>query len=71
LSEPPILKVHVTAPAAEGKANEAVLAAVSVALRVSRRSVRIVSGATGRTKVLEVETAEPEALAALAAALVN
>lgn len=66
-SEPPVLIVRVTAPAVDGRANEAVLKAVSTAVGIPRNKVRIVSGADSRTKVLELEGADPEALAPLLA----
>jgi uncharacterized protein len=67
-SDPAVLMVRVTAPAVEGKANEAVLTAVSAAFRLARRNVRIVSGANSRTKVLDLEGADQGVLAALLAA---
>jgi len=48
------LVVRVTARAVEGAATEAVLVAVAEAFGVRRREVSLVSGATSRTKVLEV-----------------
>jgi len=70
-SDPPILLVRVTAPALDGKANEAVITSVSAALRVPRRSVHIVSGSKSRTKVLELEDVDPALLAALTAGQVE
>ena len=49
------LVVKVAARAVEGKATEAALAAVAAALGVRRRDVRLVSGATSRDKVIEVD----------------
>ena len=49
------LVVAVTARAVDGKANEAVLRAVSVALGCRAADVRLVSGHLARTKVLEVD----------------
>lgn len=49
------LVVKVAARAVEGKATEAALAAVAAALGVRRRDVRLVSGATSRDKVVEVD----------------
>ena len=66
-SEPPVLIVRVTAPAVDGKANDAVLRAVAAALGVSPRDVRIASGARSRTKVLEIDANDPQAVAALLA----
>lgn len=63
--EPPVLIVRVTAPAVDGKANEAVRRAVANALGLPPRSVLIVSGDASRTKVLELEGADPRAVEAL------
>lgn len=49
-----LLKVRVSAAAAEGAANAAVLAVVAKALGVPRSRVTLVSGATARVKVLEI-----------------
>lgn len=49
------LVVAVTARAVDGAATEAVLAALADALGVRRRRVQLVSGATSRDKVVEVE----------------
>jgi len=49
------LKVRLTQPPVEGAANEALIELLSAALGVPRRSVRIVSGATARTKVVDVD----------------
>ncbi len=49
------LVVKVAARAVEGKATEAALAAVAEALGIRRRDVRLVSGATSREKVIEVD----------------
>lgn len=54
------LVVAVTARAVEGAATEAVRRAVAEALGVPARDVTLVSGATSRSKVLEV----PDGLAA-------
>jgi uncharacterized protein YggU (UPF0235/DUF167 family) len=56
------LVVRVSARAVEGQATEAVLTAVAAAFGVRRRAVTLVTGATNRTKVLEVEGAEPATL---------
>jgi uncharacterized protein YggU (UPF0235/DUF167 family) len=49
----------VAARAVEGRATEAALAAVAEALGLRRREVTLVSGATSRTKVVEVPDADP------------
>ena len=56
------LVVRVTAPAVDGRATEAALAAVASAFGVRRRAVTLVSGATSRTKVVEVAGADQAAL---------
>lgn len=66
-SEPPVLVVRVAAPAVDGKANEAVLTCLADAFRVPRRQVRIVSGLRNRTKVVEIDDADPRRLAGLLA----
>lgn len=48
------LRVTVTAPAREGRANAAVVKAVAEFLNVAPSRVRIVRGLTGRHKVLEI-----------------
>lgn len=55
------LVVAVTAPAVDGRANDAVLRALADALGIARRDIRIVSGATSRDKVIEVESTEAAA----------
>lgn len=49
------LVVAVQARAVEGAATEAVLRALADALGVRRRDVRLVSGATSREKVVEID----------------
>jgi uncharacterized protein (TIGR00251 family) len=48
------LKVYVTAPPEDGRANEAVMETIAEWLGVKRRQVTIVSGATSRTKVVRI-----------------
>lgn len=48
------LKVRVHAPPVDGAANEAVVEVLAEALGVPKRSVTIVSGASSRSKVVEV-----------------
>ncbi|QQS00846.1 MAG: DUF167 domain-containing protein [Austwickia sp.] len=54
-SSAPALVVAVTARAVGGAATEAVLRAVAEAFGVRRHDVRLVSGATARSKVLEID----------------
>lgn len=56
------LLVRVSAPAVDGRATEAALAAVASAFGVRRRAVTLVSGATSRTKVIDVAGAEQATL---------
>lgn len=49
-----VLVVAVNAPAVDGRATEAVVAAVAEAFAVRRRDVDLVTGATSRTKTLRV-----------------
>lgn len=58
------LKVAVTAPPVEGKANGRLIALLAKRLGVAKGAVRIVSGELARDKVVEVEG--PDAAHALA-----
>jgi uncharacterized protein YggU (UPF0235/DUF167 family) len=59
--------VRVSAPAVDGRATAAALAAIAAAFGVRPRAVRLVSGATNRTKVVDVDGADPAVLAQLLA----
>lgn len=59
------LKLRITAPPVEGAANEAVVRLVAETLGIPRRQVRLVSGSTGRRKVLEIEGVSEAQLAGL------
>jgi len=61
------LVVRVREPAVDGRATEAALNAVADALAVPRRAVILLSGATARTKLLDV----PDASAPAATRLLN
>ncbi|MGN6242698.1 MAG: DUF167 domain-containing protein [Motilibacteraceae bacterium] len=52
------LVVRVSARAVDGAATEAALAALADALGLRRRQVRLVSGATSRDKVVEVDAGD-------------
>lgn len=49
------LQVRVRAAAEDGQANEAVIAALARAFNVPKKSVRILSGQTARTKAVRIE----------------
>src|SRR4051794_17013286 len=66
-SEPPVLVVRVTAPAADGKANDAVVELLADAFRIPRRNVRLVAGTRNRTKIIDLEEADPRILSELLA----
>jgi uncharacterized protein len=59
------LVVAVAAPAVDGKANAAVVAALAAAFGVRRRDVAIVTGERSRDKVVELPDAPPGAEARL------
>lgn len=52
-----MINVSVTARATDGKATEAALRAVAEAFGVRRRDVSLVTGATSRDKVVEIDGA--------------
>ena len=61
------LIVRVSPRAVDGQATEAALAGVAAAFGLRRRAVTLVAGASSRTKILEVEGADPAALSRLLA----
>jgi uncharacterized protein (TIGR00251 family) len=54
------LKVAVTAPPIEGRANEALIRFLAELLKVARSSVTIAAGASSRNKVIRIEGMTPE-----------
>ena len=60
------MKIRLSAPPVDGAANEALVELIADALGVSRRAVRIVSGETSRSKVVEVEGVTAAAVLRLA-----
>ncbi len=58
------LKVSLTAPPVDGKANEAVICFFAELLQVSRSSVTIAAGETSRNKVIRVVGLTPAELEA-------
>lgn len=61
-----VLRVRLHAPPVDGAANEALVAFLAERLAVPRRGVRIVTGATSRTKMIEVEGVSSAAVERLA-----
>ena len=59
------LVVRVSARAVDGKATEAALAAVAGSFGVRRSAIRLVSGASSRTKNVDIDAGDPRILAAL------
>jgi len=59
------LVVRVSARAVDGRATAATLEAVAAAFGVRRQAVTLVTGASSRTKVVEVEGADPAVLTRL------
>jgi uncharacterized protein YggU (UPF0235/DUF167 family) len=60
----PYLKARVSAPPVEGKANAALTVLLAKTLGLSKSSVRIAAGQTGRLKSVEVEGLDPAGLTA-------
>lgn len=48
------LIIRVTAPPADGEANRAVIDLLAATLGIPRHAIRIVSGASGRNKTIEI-----------------
>ena len=61
------LVVRVRARAVGGQATEAALAAVAGAFGVRRGAVTLVSGASSRTKIVDIDAGDPRILAHLLA----
>jgi uncharacterized protein (TIGR00251 family) len=58
------VKIRVAAPPVEGAANLAVVELVADRLKIAKSRVRVVSGATGRRKVLEIDGVPADVAAA-------
>ena len=62
------VKVYVTAPPEDGRANEALVESIAEWLGVKRRQVEIINGATSRNKVVRITgVIPPHALGSLMA----
>ena len=57
-----VWKLHVAAPPVDGKANEAIIRFLAKLVGVPAASVRIVSGFTGTTKIVEIGGIDSAAL---------
>jgi len=57
-----VLRLRVAAPPAGGQASAAVCRLLAAELRLGRGSVRVVRGAAGRRKLVEVDGVDPAAL---------
>ncbi len=55
-------KLHVAAPPVDGKANEAIVRFLARLTGLPGAAVRIVSGFTGTTKIVEIQGIDPESL---------
>ena len=58
------LRIRVAAPAADGAANEALLRLLASELGLPRNAVRLIAGATGRSKLVAIEGIDSERLVA-------
>ena len=61
------LKVRLAAPPVDGAANDALVALLADELAVARRAVRIVAGASSRSKTVEVDGIDSDLVERLAA----
>lgn len=50
-----VLRIRLTSPPVDGAANDALIELLADVLDVAKRSVHIVTGATSRTKVIDVD----------------
>jgi len=58
------LKIYLTTPPADGRANAALLAFLADHLNIARSHITLVTGATSRSKTLHLEGLTPDALTA-------
>ena len=61
------LIVRVSARAVDGRATEAALAAVADSFGISRSAIRLIAGASSRTKIVDIDADDPRPLASLLA----
>jgi uncharacterized protein (TIGR00251 family) len=58
------LKIRIAAPPVDGEANRELLRFLAKRLHVTGSSIRVVSGESGRNKVIEVQGTSPTAILA-------
>jgi hypothetical protein len=58
------LKIRVAAPPVDSAANAAVIEFIAAKLSIAKRNIRIVAGARGRRKVIEIDDVTLEAVTA-------
>ncbi len=58
-----VVKIRVAAPAVENAANRALVEFLAERIGVSKRRVRVVAGATGRRKIIEIDGTDAGAIA--------
>lgn len=61
------LRVRLAAPPVDGAANEALVDLLADELDIARRAIRIVSGGTSRSKVVQVDGVDVDRIERLAA----
>lgn len=67
VSETGVVKVHLTSPPVEGRANEELISLLARRLHVPKSRIAILAGLKGRTKIVGIEgISKEEALARLA-----
>ena len=59
------LKISLTAPPTDGRANGALIAFLAEVLNIARTRITLVTGATSRSKTLHLEALTPEVLTAI------
>jgi uncharacterized protein (TIGR00251 family) len=58
------VKIRIAAPPVDNAANYALIEFIAERLGIAKRSVRVVSGATSRRKVLEIDGASADSITA-------
>lgn len=56
------LKIKLTAPPVDGEANQALLKYLADILHISKSSISIVKGDTGRQKIIDISGLDPDSL---------